>query len=560
MSGDVGGGRPGDGPAAGGRGPGSRVATGIASAAVLIATITVVARVVGFGRQVVFVRSVGVTCLNTAYTTANAIPNLVFEMVIGGALAAVVVPVLASAAHRGDRLQVRASASALLTWSVLVLAPITLLIVAFAGPLTALLLGDAGACADSYGQVADTSAQMLRIFAPQMIFYGLAVVLYGLLQAHRRFAAPALAPLVSSLVVIAAYLAYAVDAGESRGSIEALTTRQLALLAGGTTLGVMALALVPAVAAGRLRLRLRPALSFPDGVLPRVRALAAAAIGVVVAQQLATAVAIRLANDRGSEGAVGVYVLAWTVFLLPWSILAVPLATSAFPQLAARHDEGDREGWSALTAGVSRGVVLLSAVAAALLAATAEPVARVLALGAPGPAATQQVAGALVAFAPGLIGYGLLAHLTRACYAAHRGRAATAAVVVGWGVVVAVQLTLVWQASPEEVPAALGWGSTAGLTAAGVLLIWVSRRIGGPAATAGLARTSAGALLAAAAAGAAALAVVRLLGAGSTPWQALAVCAAAGAAGAAAGLGVAAVVDRRALATLRERRHRAAAG
>ena len=115
------------------------MATGIASAAVLIATITVLARVVGFGRQIVFVRSVGVTCLNTAYTTANAIPNLVFEMVIGGALAAVVVPALASAAHRGDRLQVRASASALLTWSVLVLAPITLLIVAFAGPLTALL-------------------------------------------------------------------------------------------------------------------------------------------------------------------------------------------------------------------------------------------------------------------------------------------------------------------------------------------------------------------------------------------------------------------------------------
>ncbi len=281
------------------------MATGIASAAVLIAAITVLARVVGFGRQVVFVRSVGVTCLNTAYTTANAIPNLVFEMVIGGALAAVVVPVLASAAQRGDRLQVRASASALLTWSVLVLAPITLLIVALAGPLTALLLGDAGACADSYEQVADTSAQMLRIFAPQMLFYGLAVVLYGLLQAHRRFAAPALAPLVSSLVVIAAYLAYAVDAGESRGSIEALTTRQLALLAGGTTLGVMALALVPAVAAGRLRLRLRPALAFPDGVLPRVRALAAAAIGLVVAQQVATAVAIRLANDRGSEGAVG---------------------------------------------------------------------------------------------------------------------------------------------------------------------------------------------------------------------------------------------------------------
>ena len=71
---------------------------GIARAAVLIGAITMLARVIGFGRQVVFAHTVQASCLGTAYTTANMVPNIIYDIVLGGALTAVVVPVLAGPA------------------------------------------------------------------------------------------------------------------------------------------------------------------------------------------------------------------------------------------------------------------------------------------------------------------------------------------------------------------------------------------------------------------------------------------------------------------------------
>src|SRR5437899_3976036 len=324
-----------------------RVATGVASAAALIAAVTVAARAVGFLRQVAFARSVGpATCLNSVYSTVNSVPNIVFEIVAGGALAAAVVPVLAGAVDRADRAEVARTTSALLTWTVAVLLPVTLLGYVLAGPIVRVLLGDGGGCGGQLDLMRDVGTRMLLVFLPQIVLYGLCATLAGVLQAHHRFLSPALAPLVSSVVVIGAYLTYAAMAGDHRGDLTALTRTEELTLSVGTTLGVFALLLSQVPGPLGLRLGLRPTLEFPPAVAARVRMLATAALAVVVAQQLTTVVVIRLANDRGSSGSVGVYTLAWTVFLLPWAILAVPLSTSAFPRLVARHEASDAEGYA----------------------------------------------------------------------------------------------------------------------------------------------------------------------------------------------------------------------
>jgi hypothetical protein len=85
------------------------------------------ARVIGFGRQVVFAHTVQASCLGTAYTTANMVPNIIYDIVAGGALTAVVVPVLAGPA-RSDPEQVRRTSAALLTWAVLLLVPVSLVV------------------------------------------------------------------------------------------------------------------------------------------------------------------------------------------------------------------------------------------------------------------------------------------------------------------------------------------------------------------------------------------------------------------------------------------------
>ena len=85
----------------------------------------------------------------------------------------------------------------------LLLAPVSVLVAVVARPLVSLLLGGTPGCPRA--TMVALGARMLVVFAPQILLYGLAVVLYGILQSHRRFVAPALAPVLSSLVVIGAY-------------------------------------------------------------------------------------------------------------------------------------------------------------------------------------------------------------------------------------------------------------------------------------------------------------------------------------------------------------------
>ncbi|MEO8330005.1 MAG: virulence factor MviN, partial [Candidatus Nanopelagicales bacterium] len=79
-----------------------RLATGLVGAAAVIAVVTLFSRIVGFGRSIALGQTLGSSCLGSAYASANAVPNLVFEVVVGGALAGAVVPLLAGAAARAD--------------------------------------------------------------------------------------------------------------------------------------------------------------------------------------------------------------------------------------------------------------------------------------------------------------------------------------------------------------------------------------------------------------------------------------------------------------------------
>jgi len=450
------------------------------AAAAGIAGVTVAARVVGFGRTTVLANVLASTCLGSTYSAVNAVPNVVFEIVAGGALASLVVPVLAPSVAAGDRDATSQTVSALLTWTMVLLVPVTLLGVLVAPELVRLLLGQL----DCGPQAQVVGIAMLRVFLPQVVLYGVAVVLTGVLQAHRRFLGPALAPLLSSLVVATAYLVYG---ARGRQGLASLPTSQQLVLSIGTTLGVAVLALSLVVPLRRCGLRVRPALAFPPGVGQQVRRLSGAGVAGLIAQQLALVVALRLAA-RGTTGAVVTFTVATAVFLLPWAVLAVPVATSAFPRLAAADDEE----YAALAARALRAVLLLSLAGAAVLLATAVPVGRLLGQPVPG-----QLADAVRAFAPGLAGYGLLALLTRALYARDRGRRAATATVAGWLAVAVADAVLVLRTDLGPVTA-LGLGNAVGMTlAAGLLLAGV--RDVAPGVLAGVARTGTAGVLGAAA-------------------------------------------------------------
>ena len=228
------------------RGAGSPALAGIGRAAALIAALTILARLLGLVRTIVFAKTVGATCLGTAYVTANAVPNIIYYIALGGALTSIMVPVLArpadrSAADPAAAAEVRQTSSALLTWTMVILVPVSVAIALAACLLASLLNPANGRAHCAQASLVTVTGHMLAAFAPQILLYGLAVVLYGILQAHRRFAAPALAPVISSVVVIIAYIAFVPLGASHVNALSGLPVAAELTLSVGTTVGVAAL-------------------------------------------------------------------------------------------------------------------------------------------------------------------------------------------------------------------------------------------------------------------------------------------------------------------------------
>ncbi|MEV0899658.1 lipid II flippase MurJ [Actinoplanes sp. NPDC049802] len=457
--------------------------------------LTILARLAGFGRTTVFFYTVGDDSLADVYLATNLVPNIVFELAAGGALASLVVPLLAGAVAAGDRARVDRVASALLTWVLAVTVPLAVLVFLISGSITGLF--------DVAAEHQEVAARMLRVFAPQLPLYGVGIVLTGVLQAHHRFAWPVIAPLLSSVLVMTAYLTYAgIDGAGS--DFTGLSRAGELTLSVGTTLGVVALSLCLLIPVSRLRLRLRPSFRFPGGEGRQAVRLGWAGAVTVGAQQVVAALIVVFAARQMAP-----YSGAQTLFLLPWAVLAVPLATAVYPRLSAAASNNDETGYASALAGTARSVALLAGLGMAGLAGLAIPMTRLMEV----PDAVPGVVG----FAPGLLGYAMFALLSRALYARGATVAAAVASAVGWltaGVAVIVATTA---ADGGREVFGLGLANAIGMSVTGLLLVLAVRRHAGPAALAGLGRAATASVVAAAFAGLAGWGVVRALEAAFWP-------------------------------------------
>jgi len=477
----------------------TRALTGLAGAAALVAGITVASRVAGFARWFVQSFSVGATSTGSVYNTANLVPNVLFEIVAGGALASVVVPLLAGPLARGLRADIDRIASALLTWALAALIPTAVLVAVFARPIVSRLMGSPVDQDLARAQV-DLGAHLLVVFAPQLVLYGIGIVLSGVLQAQQRFAWPAIMPLVSSLVVMGAYLMFRQLADSAQADPAALSSSAVAWLGWGTTAGVAAMSLPLLVPVHRSGVRLRPTWHFPAGVARRAARLAMAGVGALLAQQVAVVAVVRLSNGTGGPGTISTFMYAQAVYVLPYAVLAVPLATVAFPRLAEHAATGDGERYRRLVSLSTRSVIAVCALGTAVLLATAPSVAA--AFTAIDVGDIRGMAAALGWLAPGLIGYGLLLQSSRVLYALERGRSAVAAAAVGWLAVTLASILAVRALSgpapdPPGTLLGLAIGNTLGMTLGGAAMLIAVRRATGSGGSAGLARN----LVAAVAAG-----------------------------------------------------------
>ena len=475
--------------------PASGLADGIARGALIVAGLTIFSRILGLVRTLVFSQTVGASCLGTAYVTANQVPDLLYQLILGGALTMAMIPVLARSAERAghdpaERAHVSQITSALLTWTFVIVVPLCLVIVAVAGPIASLLNPHNPNAHCNHADMIAVTHEMLVVFAPQALLYGLSVVLYGLLQSYRRFAAPSIGPGISSLVLIACYLAF-VPLNKGRPLAQLPLSAEM-VLSVGTTLGIAALVVVAIRPTWRLRLQLRPALRFPPGVARRAGGLALVGVIELVAIDIASVVSIELANGYGKTGALVIYNYGTQVLNSVAAILAVSIVVSAFPVLSAREGpEFDRT-----SAGSTRGVLLMSWLGTAVIAAIAVPAAHVLAKQ---PDQVWQLIEAFVLFAPGIAGVAVISNLSRVMFVVGRLKAAAVSVAGSWLVVIVACLVLVPLVPARQVPAALALGTTIGQTVVAVPLVFATRRICGPAAVQGAWRAALAGLAACAA-------------------------------------------------------------
>ena len=513
--------------------------TGVARATAAVSGLTLVSRVTGVVRVLVIAAVLGTTFLGNTFQSANAVPNLVFELFAAGTLQAVMIPTLVDRFDVGDHRGGDHVAGALLGLALVGLGTLAG-IGMVAAPWLMRVLTAGVASAEVRDAEVRLGTVLLWCFLPQVVLYAAGAVATAVLHARGRFVAPALAPIANNVVVVAMCWLFWRMLDGNPPSLD-LSGPQTLLLGVGTTSGVLALSAIPVVAALRTGTSLRPRLDLRHPDVRRVLRLGGWAGASVAAAQLLAGVVLVLAN--GVEGGVVAYQVAYTVFLLPHALIALPVLTTLFPRLARRAAGGERGGYAR---GVGAGLEVIAFAtlpAAAALAALAAPLSRLLLFG-ESRGDTEVVAATLVAFAPGLLGYGAFAFLTRALYAL--GDSRTAALVhLAAGAAGAIAMVALSGAvdGAGRVPALAAAHSGAYLVAAVALGSQVRRRL--PAAD----RVPvAGALLGSAAAaglGGAVMWAVQARVAAQSPGATLAVVVSAGGLGLLAYLGAQAVLTGR---------------
>jgi putative peptidoglycan lipid II flippase len=370
---------------------------------------TLVSRVTGFGRVLALVAALGLgTRLMDAYTVANVTPNSIYELVMGGALASVIVPLLVRTAASGST-DGEMFAQRLLSLIVYALAAVVMVTI-----IAAPFLVDLYASGFSPEQ-RHAAVVFLRFFLPQVLFYGVSATLAAVLNARDRFVSPMWAPVANNLVVIAVALVFLVIGGTGR--LESLTRAQMLLLSIGTSAGVAAQMLVLTLAGRRagFRVRLR---ADPRGIgIRRIGVMAGWTVLSVIAAQAVFVVITDLASQAG-PGAVSVYSNAYTLFQLPYAVIAVTIITGVLPMMSRSVAEHDLPQ---VTADLSRSLrlssVVLVPVAAGLVVLGPQLATVLFAHGNASPAAAHLTGSVLAAYGLALVPFAGYQIMLRVFYA-----------------------------------------------------------------------------------------------------------------------------------------------
>jgi putative peptidoglycan lipid II flippase len=469
---------PGDGrPPARGPEPGPPEGSSLLRSSSVMAMGTLASRGTGFLRTVMIVYALGatVTSVGNAYNNANTLPNAVYDLMLGGILSSVVVPLLVSAAKRDtDRGEAY-------TQRMFTLATVALLALTVVATLAASLLVGLYAHALT-GAERHLTVIFAYFFIPQIFFYGVSSMAGGVLNARNRFAAPMWTPVLNNVVVIVVLLMFIASGGIGTDA-STVSGTQVELLGFGTTLGIIVqtAALFPALR--RAGFRWRPRFDFRRAEVTEIRRMAAPLFGYILTTQASFLVVQNVANTGAGYDSFSTYSYAWQLFQLPYAIVGISVITALLPRMSAHAAE---RRYPLVRDDFSTGVRLSSVIvvpAALLLIVLGGPLAEFLfgiAHGSTSVAGARYIGEVFGVFSLGLVPYMIFQLLLRVFYSLHDSRTPMFIGVAVMAANIGISLLVL-----NVVPAGHiveGLGASFGVSnVVGAVLSWriLSRRLGG---------------------------------------------------------------------------------
>jgi putative peptidoglycan lipid II flippase len=357
---------------------------------------TILSRITGFVRLWAMAVALGVTIaakgaipIASAFNISNNIPNMIYELVAGGILSSLFIPIFLEKLESHGTEGAHRFANTLFTLVLLVLG-----IVALFGTL----FPDVFVRTQTFtvpAADAQLAVYLFRFFAVQIIFYAWTALTTGVLNSYRKFFAPAIAPLFNNVVVIVTLLCVYVPLRDTRPDLAIMA------LGVGTTLGVVALFAAQAPALRGVGFRLRWTLDLKDPALAKMARLGAWLLLYVAVNMVGISFRNAFATSTMRDGSA-VLGYAWTWYQLPYGVLAVSYLSVVFPELSRAACSLDWDGFKGyLTRGL-RVMAILMLPAVAILLASGTQLVTLFRFGKFGADAVPLVAAVLAGWTIGL--------------------------------------------------------------------------------------------------------------------------------------------------------------
>ena len=431
----------------------------------IVSILVIIGRITGFFRTSVQAWAIGALGLASAYTVANNLPNLLYELVMGGMLITSFLPVYMSVKSKRGKQAAADYASNLTSIVVLVMLVVLVLSLVFAAPIV--WTQSAGA---TEGFDSELAIYFFRWFAIEVVLYALSSLISGVLNAERDYFASNVAPILNNVITIAGFLIYGFlvnDLGLPMG-------RAIVVLAIANPLGVAVQVLAQVPALMRHGVTLRPHINLHDPALGETLKIGLPTLVLMLISTPTAAVTSSCALSVTPAGAsIAYYARVW--YVLPFSIFAIPISVTMFTELSSSYMAGKFDTFKGYLASGIRKIVFTLIPMTLYLIVFAPYLVAVFTAGSFSGEAAQQTATYLQCLALALPFYGLSSYLQKACSSMIKMNFYMVATIVATVLQIAmcVGLTPMWGLYVVPISSTFFYGSVVIVT-----LLYIRRELG----------------------------------------------------------------------------------